>query len=96
MESEHGFTVEQIFVNGDISVPSEGEFLEGEFAASPLAADGKIYCVSEKGTTSVLQAGREAKILATNELDDTILASPVASGGAIFLRSDKYLYCIGR
>jgi outer membrane protein assembly factor BamB len=72
------------------------ERLEGNFAASPLAADGKIYVVSEEGITTVLQAGAEAKVLATNTLADTILACPVASGGAIFLRSDKHLYCIAK
>jgi hypothetical protein len=38
--------------------------------------------------------GKEAKILATNTIDDTFLASPVAADGAIFLRSDSTLYCI--
>src|SRR5262245_9002923 len=69
--------------------------LDGKYAASPLAADGKLYVVNEEGTTTVMQAGAEAKILATNPLADAILASPVAAERAIFLRSDKYLYCIG-
>lgn len=72
------------------------ERAEGEFSASPLAADGKIYVTSEAGTTTVLQAGGEAKVLSTNPLPETILASPVASDGAIFLRSDRHLYCIGK
>jgi outer membrane protein assembly factor BamB len=72
------------------------ERAEGEFAASPLAADGKIYVTSEAGTTTVLEAGRQAKVLSTNPLPETILACPVASDGAIFLRSDKHLYCIGK
>lgn len=72
------------------------ERLEGNFSASPLAADGKLYVTSEDGATSVLQAGGEAKLLAVNRLPDTILASPVATGDMIFLRSDKALYCIGK
>jgi outer membrane protein assembly factor BamB len=72
------------------------ERLEGAFAASPLGADGKVFLTSEEGITTVLQAGAEAKILATNVLADTILASPVAAAGALFLRSDKHLYCIGK
>jgi outer membrane protein assembly factor BamB len=70
------------------------ERLEGAYSASPLAANGKIYVANEAGLTSVLQAGKEAKVLAANQLADTILASPVAADGAIFLRSDKHLYCI--
>jgi outer membrane protein assembly factor BamB len=72
------------------------ERLEGEYSASPLGADGKIYATSEEGVTSVLQAGGEAKVLANNSLPEKFLASPVASDGALFLRSDKHLYCIGR
>jgi outer membrane protein assembly factor BamB len=69
--------------------------LQGAYAASPLIADGKVYLVSEDGTTTVMQEGAEAKIVATNPLKDTILASPVASDRAILLRSDKYVYCVG-
>ncbi|MCI0681989.1 MAG: PQQ-binding-like beta-propeller repeat protein [Gemmataceae bacterium] len=70
------------------------ERVDGTFSASPLAADGKIYVASEEGVVSVLQAGREARILATSSLPETFLASPVASDGALFLRSDKHLYCM--
>ena len=58
----------------------------GTYAASPLLADGKLYIVNEAGVTTVMQAGKEEKVLATNKIDDTILATPVASDGAIFLR----------
>lgn len=69
--------------------------VEGNYAASPLAADGKIYVVSEEGSTTVVAAGPTPKILATNPLGETLLASPVAADGAIFLRSDRHLWCIG-
>jgi outer membrane protein assembly factor BamB len=71
------------------------ERLTGPFAASPVAGDGKIYLVNEEGTTFVVQAGPEPKILSKNEIKDTILATPAIANGAIFLRSDKALYCIG-
>jgi outer membrane protein assembly factor BamB len=67
----------------------------GAYSASPLLADGKLYVTNEAGVTTVLQAGREEKVLGTNPIGDTILASPVAADGAIFLRSDGALYCIG-
>ena len=66
----------------------------GAYAASPLLADGKLYVTNEAGVTTVLQAGKEAKLLATNPINDKILASPIAADGAIFLRSDGALYCI--
>jgi outer membrane protein assembly factor BamB len=70
--------------------------VEGSFAASPLLADGKIYAVNEEGMTTVVSAGAEGKVLASNPLGDAILATPVVSNGAIYLRSDRYLYCIGQ
>jgi outer membrane protein assembly factor BamB len=69
--------------------------VEGPFAATPVVADGKIYAVSEKGTTAVIQLGDKPKSLAANKIPDTILATPAISGGAIYLRSDGQLYCIG-
>jgi outer membrane protein assembly factor BamB len=74
--------------------PLWSERLEGEFAASPLAADGKLYVVSEDGTTTVLRAGGKPEVLGTNALGETVLASPVAANGALYLRSDRHLYCI--
>jgi outer membrane protein assembly factor BamB len=71
------------------------ERVESPFSATPVLADGKLYVVNEKGTTSVIQLGDQPKVLANNKIDDTILATPAIAGGAIYLRSDKYLYCIG-
>ena len=46
--------------------------------------------------TTVFEAGTEFKILAENDLADYTLSSPAVSDGQIFLRTTKYLYCIGR
>jgi outer membrane protein assembly factor BamB len=69
--------------------------LGGIFFASPVAGDGKVYMVSETGETYVLAAGREAKLLATNDLGERFIASPAISNGHLFLRSDSTLFCIG-
>jgi outer membrane protein assembly factor BamB len=70
--------------------------IEGTFAASPILADGKLYVVTEDGTTTVLDiTGEKPKVLATNALDDTILATPAVASGCLYLRSDKWLYCVG-
>ncbi len=70
--------------------------LEGAFAASPLWAEGRLYVVSEEGATTILRdAGADCETLGTSTLKDKILASPVAAGDALFLRSDSFLYCIG-
>ncbi|MEJ2110246.1 MAG: PQQ-like beta-propeller repeat protein, partial [Acidobacteriota bacterium] len=66
----------------------------GTYSASPLLADGKLYCISEEGTTTVLEAGPAFKVLAVNRLDSHTLASPVADGSQLFIRTGNYLYCI--
>jgi outer membrane protein assembly factor BamB len=70
--------------------------LRGIFFASPTAADGKVYFVSETGETYVVRAGREPHILARNNLAERFIASPAISRGHIFLRSDENLFCIGK
>jgi outer membrane protein assembly factor BamB len=69
---------------------------QGTVSASPLLADGKLYITNESGVTTVLAAGPEFKVLATNELDDSYTLSSLAvSGSQLFLRTGTHLYCIG-
>jgi outer membrane protein assembly factor BamB len=76
-------------------VAYQGKRIEnGTYSASPLLADGKIYCISEDGTTTVVKAGPEFEILGVNKLDSLTLASPVAVDHQIFIRTADYLYCI--
>lgn len=72
------------------------ERLKGPFSASPVAGDGKLYCVNEEGVTAVVDLRSEKdRVIATNPLGETILASPAVSGGVIYFRSDRHLYAIG-
>lgn len=66
------------------------------FSASPWAADGKIYLLSEDGFTFVIEAGDKYMELAKNSLDEMSLASPALAPDAIFLRTQTKLYRIGR
>lgn len=69
--------------------------ITGPFSGSPVVADGKLYAVNNKGKTYVVELGEKPTILAQNDLEDTILATPAIANGCIYLRSDKKLYCIG-
>jgi len=69
--------------------------LDGVFFASPVAGNGRVYLGSETGTTFVLRAGRTPEVLAENDLDERLIASPAISGGRIFLRSDRTLFAVG-
>jgi len=68
--------------------------VEGQFYASPIAAAGRIYLTTRDGTTLVLRQADKLEVLATNRLDDPIDASPVAVGRQLFLRGERYLWCI--
>jgi len=71
------------------------ERLDPKYSASPVWAEGRIYFLSEKGTTTVIQAGPEFKVIARNELDEKCCASPAISQKQIFIRSEHNLFCIG-
>ena len=70
------------------------ERIGGNYSASPIYADGRIYISSEEGKTSVLAPGKEFKLLATSQLEGQILASPAVAGRALFLRTATHLYRI--
>lgn len=66
--------------------------LNGNFSASLVAGDGKIFFFSEKGLTTVLAVGKEFNKLAENTLDDGCMATPAISGKALFIRTKQALY----
>lgn len=66
----------------------------GEYSASPVFADGRIWFFSEDGKATVIRAGRALELLAENQLDSGFLASPAIVGKAFYLRSRTHLYRI--
>ena len=70
--------------------------LGGNYSASPVFADGRIYFLAEEGTATVVAPGTEFRKLATNTLDGETLASMAVSGGSFFIRSATHLYRIGK
>jgi len=62
--------------------------------ASPIAAAGRIYVVDRSGVMAVIEHGPEPRILALNRLDDGFSASPVAVGRELYLRGERFLYCL--
>jgi outer membrane protein assembly factor BamB len=70
------------------------ERIEGNYSASPVSAEGRVYFFSEEGKTTVIEAGRKFKVLAQNQLADGFMASPAIVGKALFLRTKTHLYRI--
>jgi hypothetical protein len=61
-----------------------------------MVADGKLYIPNDAGTTTILEAGRQYKFLARNELKERQLASFAAANGALFIRTENHLFRIGK
>jgi outer membrane protein assembly factor BamB len=68
--------------------------LAPEVFASPVGAAGRVYIPSRDGVTLVLKHGPTFQVLAENKLSDGFDASPALAAGEIYLRGQKYLYCI--
>jgi outer membrane protein assembly factor BamB len=64
------------------------------FTASPVAANGKIYCTSEQGTVHVVKSGPQFEVIAKNELGEICMATPAISEGALFFRTRSHLVAI--
>ena len=67
----------------------------GSEHASLVTANGLVYALADSGLTTILKPGPTYQVVAQNDLGEKCFASPVISGGQIFLRSDKHLFCIG-
>jgi outer membrane protein assembly factor BamB len=70
--------------------------MQGAFTASPVAADGKLYLADEYGIVHVVEAGPEYKLLQSNNLHESCLASPAISGKMLFVRTIGHLFAIGK
>jgi outer membrane protein assembly factor BamB len=70
------------------------ERVGGDYSASPVYADGKIYLLSEEGKGVVLEPGLAFRKLAENRLEERTLASCAVGDGALFIRTESHLYRI--
>lgn len=67
----------------------------GDFTASPVAAENRVYFTNEAGSTLVIQADADKYTeLARNEINEPVYASLAISAGRIFLRSASHLWCV--
>ena len=65
-----------------------------EYFASPIVGDDKVYIAGENGVIVVLDAANNFKLLAKNDMQDSILGTPAIADGSIFVRTRSKLYCI--
>ncbi len=65
----------------------------GEYFASPIAGDGKIYVTGENGFCVVLEQGHKLNVLAKNDLGDSIIATPAIADGRLYFRTKEKILC---
>jgi outer membrane protein assembly factor BamB len=71
--------------------------LKGNFSASLVAAGGLIFCVNEDGLVHVVRPSEaDPELVETCPFEETILCTPAATGGALYLRSDKTFWKVGK
>ena len=66
------------------------------YYSSPVGADGKIFTASQDGHVSVIKAGPDWEVLAVNDMDDEVYATPAPVDQRLYLRTKGALYCFGK
>ncbi len=66
------------------------------YDASPIYVNGNIWFFSVKGEAMAIKAGRKYEVVAQNQMDSGIWATPAILRNSVILRTQKYLYRIGR
>ncbi len=68
----------------------------GRHRASPVYADGKVFITARDGRVTVVKLGKKFEVISENDLEEPLTASPIVSGGRIYLRTFEALYAIGK
>jgi outer membrane protein assembly factor BamB len=80
-----------------LQVKLEDRTSGGQFSATPVAADGHIYLFNEEGVGLVINtSGEKGEVVSTHDFKEQILGSPAIANGALFVRSDRHLWKIGK
>lgn len=91
MVKDSGIVTSLDIANGKLLAQGRAEG-RGNYYASLVAGDGKVYLASERGVITVLKSGAEAKTLSSHDFGERIMATPVIADGVMFIRTDEALY----
>ena len=81
---------------GGILKTGRSESAIEEYYSSPVAADDKVFLISASGKVTVLKAGGQWEIVAVNDLDEEVWATPAIANGTIYVRTRTAIYAFGR
>ncbi|MSR55745.1 MAG: serine/threonine protein kinase [Gemmataceae bacterium] len=79
-------------VNAKTGETHWSERLKGNYSASPIFTNGRILFLNETGTATWVKAGKQFEQLGENQVPGRTLATPAFQDGAMYLRTDEYLY----
>jgi outer membrane protein assembly factor BamB len=65
------------------------------FSASPIGAGGHVYLASEDGDVFVVKAGKTFELVARNDMNESLMATPAVSGGTLIIRGRTHVFAIG-
>jgi outer membrane protein assembly factor BamB len=71
------------------------ERVDGEYFASPIWIDHRLYCVSKAGEVVVLAAADTFEVLSRVPLGEPSFATPAVAGGVMYLRTRSHLFSLG-
>ena len=83
-------------VTGDIVWSDSFPRSRAAFYSSPLIAGGVLYAAREDGIVFVASVKDGFKVLAENDMGESVIASPVPSANRLFLRGERHLFCVGQ
>lgn len=66
----------------------------GKYWSTPVVAGDRMYCINSDGAAKVVQLGEKGEVVSSNEFSEEIKGSPAISGGALYVRSDHFLWKI--
>ena len=69
---------------------------EGEYYASPIAANGHLYLTSARGTVTTVRAGDSLEVKARNDLGESVMSTPAIAENKLYVRGAKHLWAFGR
>ena len=64
------------------------------YSASAVAASDRLYFCSERGEVTVVAAGKQFTKIASNQLNETIMATPAITGDRLLIRTVEHLICL--
>jgi len=81
--------------SGSVLYQAERVDAPGDYYSSAVAADGRIYIASQRGTVVVLDASGPFRVLARNPIGEPVFATPAIVDGRIYVRTDRSLFAFG-